>query len=514
MIIRTVLFGVTTLTLAACSSVSGVSQSTMPADDADSQSSNAPNFIVLIGDDMGVETLSCYPVGTQTATTPTLDNLCANGMRFDNFWSQPVCSPTRATILTGQYGFRNGVGTPATGPSIDYPQPAVPDGSPVEFGGAGNAQRAGNGQRRGNGTRRRNNTQAVTAGRPGIRASAYGLPAALAADESLAYQSAAIGKWHLASSDNGGIENPLLVGFDHYSGSIRGGGVASYFAWSKAVDGELTDGQTGYVTSETVNDALRWMDRRDNSRPWLLWVAFNAPHTPFGKPPPELLSDATNLALKDASQDKNPLLVYHAMIEAMDTEIGRLLDKLTPSERDNTYVVFLGDNGTPGAMVTPPVQRGRAKGTVYQGGVNVPFIVSGPKVRSGVSTKALANSSDLYATILDLAGTKDDPILTATTQDSVSLTPVLSNPELAVRSFAFADVFGMQRNGIVNQRTIRNQRYKLLIDDEANSEALYDLALDPYENNNLLGGELDDAVQANYDELVGRLVVLLSNRAE
>ena len=68
----------------------------------------APNIMVIVGDDMGVETLSCYGLNDDTAVKPTLDNLCAHGIRFDNMWSQPVCSPTRATVMKGRYGFRTG----------------------------------------------------------------------------------------------------------------------------------------------------------------------------------------------------------------------------------------------------------------------------------------------------------------------------------------------------------------------------------------------------------------------
>ena len=83
---------------------------------------SAPNFLVIMGDDMGVETLSSYGLHDDTAVTPVLDELSDNGIRFTNMWSQPVCSPTRATILTGRYGFRTGIGrpifTPADAPKI------------------------------------------------------------------------------------------------------------------------------------------------------------------------------------------------------------------------------------------------------------------------------------------------------------------------------------------------------------------------------------------------------------
>ena len=94
-----------------------------------------PNILLIIGDDMGNETLSCYGLNNDAAKTPTLDNLCANGMRFDSFWSQPVCSPTRATMLTGRYGFRTGVGRPTgdRGAMGDFPEPPPkPASAPAE----------------------------------------------------------------------------------------------------------------------------------------------------------------------------------------------------------------------------------------------------------------------------------------------------------------------------------------------------------------------------------------------
>ena len=82
------------------------------AQDAGDASASQPNILLIIGDDMGNEAFSCFGLSDNPAKTPTLDDLCDQGVRFDNFWSQPVCSPTRATMLTGRYGFRTGVGRP------------------------------------------------------------------------------------------------------------------------------------------------------------------------------------------------------------------------------------------------------------------------------------------------------------------------------------------------------------------------------------------------------------------
>jgi arylsulfatase A-like enzyme len=484
-----------------------------------------PNFILLIGDDMSVETVTCYGVGASPAKTPHIDQLCDSGVRFDNFWSQPVCSPTRATMLTGQFGFRNGVGTPATGPQIEYPVPDVPDASPTETGGRGGGRPARRsdddapaGDRRGP-REIRENPNAQRPGyteppneRPSISADAYGLPAALSADASLAYQSAAVGKWHLSSEENGGLEHTRNIGFDFYAGGYDGGAVESYFAWSKVINGEITDGQTGYATTETVNDAIGWLQHKDADKPWLLWVAFNAPHSPYGAPPDDLLSEETIAKLSETDINENGHPFYAAMIEAMDTEIGRLLGSIPPEELANTYVIFIGDNGTPGNMATPPFSRNRVKGTVYQGGVNTPFVVTGPDVDGGTVSKALANSVDVFSTILDLAGVGDDERLNDVTLDAVSLAPVFRDHTAQVRDFAYADVFGPQQNQIANRRAIRDDRFKLVLDMQNDTTELYDLSVDPYEENDLLEQELGEEAQQGYDGLVNTLEDLLASK--
>lgn len=486
---------------------------------ANGADSNAtpPNFLILIGDDMGVETMSCFGVGESPARTPTLDDLCASGMRFDNFWSQPVCSPTRATILSGQFGFRNGVGTPATGADIDYPVPAAPADSPRETGGRGGDE-GGRGNRQNRGQAGRDITPNPNADRPGyaqpanerpgLRREAYGLPAALTASSSLGYRTAAVGKWHLSDDKNGGLEHTAVVGFNHYAGSYNGGGVESYFAWSKVVDAKVTPGQTGYVTSATVDDAISWLGSDSVDDPWLLWVAFNAPHSPYARPPAHLLSNETNRHLDTST---NPRANYTAMIEAMDTEIGRLLSSIDADQLANTYIIFLGDNGTPNRMASNPFPRDRVKGTVYQGGINVPLIIDGPGVEKGVATKSLANSVDLFSTVLDLAGVEPDERLTNTVLDSVSLAPVLENHEAQVRDFAYADVYGPQQRELVNRRAIRDDRYKLLLDLQNDIRELYDLARDPYEKHNLLDDDLAPEAKSALDDLDARLQKLVAD---
>ena len=455
-----------------------------------------PNYILMIGDDMAIETLSCYQVGKNTADTPTLDELCDSGVRFDNFWSQPVCSPTRATLLTGQYGFTTGVGTPVTPmQDIDW---SIPTANTPVTNNTGMGGMAGNNAMSGMGANSELTAQSDGTYFPD---NAVTFLHALK-DIDQPYQTAAVGKWHLASHTNGELEHPRNLGFDHYSGSIRGGGVTTYEGWSKVIDGSKPFAQTGYATTDTVEDGIKWLKSVDQDMPWFLWVAFNAPHTPFHMPPKSLLASE----LKDLDPN-NPEItskqMYNAMIEAMDTEIGRLLTSLDDKTLANTYIIFMGDNGTPNQTVSAPFESGRAKGSLYQGGINVPFMIAGPNIKAKQTSKSLVNSVDLFATILDLSNI---PLANAKPKDqpfhSVSISPILHNdPNTQVRNFAYADIFGMVRNGIRDSRTIRNKEYKLILNFLDNTEELYNLQTDPYEKNNLLEASQSDKDKQNYRAL-------------
>jgi arylsulfatase B len=451
----------------------------------------APNILLIIGDDMGVETLASYGVGENPAKTATLDRLAAEGVQFTNFWSQPVCSPTRATMLTGRYAFRTGVGRPGGegdkgGHFPDAPE--RPASAPFEVP-------------RGVGRRRGDNWN--------LPPDEYTLPMAIKTESSLNYATAAIGKWHLADNRNGWDEHPNKVGFDHFSGRIFGW-PASYYAWNKLIDGKFV-GTTGYSPNEFANDALRWIEEQ-GGRPWFLWYAFNLPHAPLHMPPKDLWqadhSDVDPKAeIGGASQPH-----FHAMMEAMDTEIGKLLDSLAPEVRDNTYVIFMGDNGTDRSSVSAPFRPTGAKGSVYQGGVNVPLIVSGPGVSRGASSDAMVNSTDMFSTIIEMAGISVDEVLPdGVTIDAVSFLPYLSDPDAeSRREWLYADYFDGNFDGVETANyAMRNQRYKLL--RIGGVEELYDLVEDPYEHNNLLAGDLTASEQAAYRGLQQQLQELRTN---
>ncbi|HEY5623581.1 MAG TPA: sulfatase-like hydrolase/transferase, partial [Gammaproteobacteria bacterium] len=342
------------------------------------QAAAAPNVLLIIGDDMGVDTLASYGIGEDFPKTTALDELARSGVRFTNTWSQAICSPTRATIMTGRYGFRTGIGWPVSGVGAEPPLPPKPFRAAFE----GPAMGMGMG-----------NVNTHNVPTPGLGVDAFTLPMALKTDPDLGYTTAAIGKWHLADVENGWERHPNRVGFDHFSGLIPGI-TASYFAWNKVVNGEFQPG-AGYTPEDKADDAIAWIRARGDD-PWFMWFAFNLPHTPLHLPPDNNWQRDYSAMARDGIAEEDSKSYFNAMIEAMDTQIGRVLDSMTPEVRDNTYVIFIGDNGTIGRWISPPYHSDRAKSTIYEGGINVPLIVSGPGVRAGGVSEALVNSSDLF----------------------------------------------------------------------------------------------------------------------
>ncbi len=449
----------------------------------------APNILLILADDMGVEALSVYGVGqTSAPSTATIDSLAENGVLFRNFWSQPVCSPTRATIMTGRYGFRTGVGRPIA-PHVDGggsgplpPPPARPADAPWEPPGMG-----------------RNPGNPVSRGLP---ATEFMLPMALAAGADNAYRAAAIGKWHMADRDNGWLEHPRNAGIDFFSVIMHG--EDSYFAWRKNLNGEIVPA-TVHSAIDQTDTAIEWIAERGNE-PWFMWLSYILPHTPLHLPPAELLqSDFSDLSpTQDTSE--NPIRYFHAMVEAMDSEIGRVLESMPSEIRDNTYVIFIGDNGTTNSSVVAPFERGRAKGTVYQGGVNVPLIVSGPGVERGATSQALVNSVDLFATVLDMAEIDVEAVMPDdVTIDAVSIVPYLVDPAIpSIRDWVYVDVFSGSFLGIEDANyAMRNARYKLLRHEGRHE--FFDLSGDPFERDNLLERELAPEQRSQYEDLLRRI---------
>ncbi|CAL2104243.1 Arylsulfatase A [Tenacibaculum sp. 190130A14a] len=393
--------------------------------------STKPNILLIIADDMGLDATPGFNVGSVKPNTPNLQNMINTGVRFTNLWSYPTCTPTRSSILTGKYGFRTGV------MKVDDVLPTT-ETSLQQF----------------------------------------------LEDENAGYSNAVIGKWHLSNNPS----HPTQMGIDYYAGLLSGG-VRSYWEWN-ITQNQSSTSSNEYTTTKFTDLAIDWVEQQN--QPWFLWLAFNAPHTPFHLPPADLHSQGS-LPTDEASIDANPLPYYLAMIEAMDAEIGRLLDSMSQEEKDNTIIIFIGDNGSPNQVVQDYRSR-RAKGTLYQGGVNVPMIVSGKNVeRFNQEEDQLLNTVDLFATISDIAGTGTNEI-----NDSKSFKELFSSTSNSQnRDFAYTE--HGQPSGD-DEYTIRNGNYKYIKFTDG-SEAFYNLSNDFFEVTNLLDRTLTTAEQQQLDDL-------------
>ncbi|MDE0739430.1 MAG: sulfatase-like hydrolase/transferase, partial [Planctomycetota bacterium] len=218
----------------------------------------------------------------------------------------------------------------------------------------------------------------------------------------------------------------------------------------------------------------------------------------------------------DADIAERPREYFGAMIEAMDSEIGRLWTAIGPEMMANTEVIYLGDNGT-GRTNAPAGNSSRSgKGSLYEGGIHVPLVIAGPSVvDGGREVEGLVDLTDIYATVIELAGGDMDSTVPAGVEvDSVSLVPYLVEPQAEdLRPWAFTQLFGDGgRPGNMNTRghTIRDGRYKL-IRFLNNTEEFYDLQADPRERSNLAAGALVGDELARYENLASIMTDLLSS---
>jgi arylsulfatase A-like enzyme len=237
-------------------------------------------------------------------------------------------------------------------------------------------------------------------------------------------------------------------------------------------------------------------------------VAFNAAHDPHHAPPAHLHS----YDLRGLHPKKDPLPHYQASIQAMDTEIGRLLACLGP-QLANTTVIVVGDNGTPADVVQPPMDKKRAKATVYEGGVRVPLIINGPLVNQpGREVCGIVQTLDLFSTIVALAG--GDARLDVPCDrclDSVSLLPYMLDPcHRPLRETVYTEIFWCL-NRDCGCAAIRDQRFKVIRKSWIGGpkHEFYDLFNDPLENHDLLDCRcMTPELRAIYQALVNQMETL------
>lgn len=469
-----------------------------------------PNILILVADDLGVDSMGMFGAHERNATTANLDALASQGMRYDRFWTQPVCSPMRVTSLTGRYTFRHGVGGPLWSQSahLGVPQPADPEGTTqqLDFSPMGVTKPGAS-----KGPRKGPNTEDPPPGAApkGPSTDELMIPAVLKGLPT-PYATAAIGKWHMADRENGWLNHPNNVEFDYFSGPLAGD-IKSFFAWQHVENGKPRQ-EFGYIDQHSVNDALRWINDQSEEQPWFMWFSFINPHEPFHKPPVDLIQ-SENLKKLDPNglTVQNTPTYFKAQVEAMDSLVGQLLAGIPEEQRNNTYIFWLGDNGDENwAREVKDRKPNRFKMTNYEGGAHVPFIAAGPGIPANSVNSSLAHVVDLFSTVIELAGGNPAELAGEPKIDSVSMrSQLLAEQAPLRREWNYTDVdLGKFAKGPAS--AIRNGDYKLI--SSPGAEEFYHLPSDPEERNNLVDN-MDTAALENYLLLKQQLMQLKSTES-
>ena len=404
----------------------------------------SPNILLVIADDMGVDATPGFGLGSVQPHMPNLMQLQANGITYDNVWSAPMCAPTRATIITGKYGINNGVLNTSNAGTLPETEKTIQAYLDQELGNK--------------------------------------------------YSNALIGKWHLSNKEN---NRPNEMGIDYFAGLIPGT-LVDYNQWEFTINGHSTISEE-YISTQLTDLAIEWVNAQE--KPWFCWLAYTAPHSPFHLPPSKMHSQG-NLVDDAASVEINPRPYYMAMLESIDYEIGRLLSQIPTAERENTVVIFVGDNGTPSRVIQLPFLSNQAKGSLHQGGIHVPMVISGFGVsRKGQRDKSLIHTVDLFATIAQIAGAENPQY-----HNSQSFYTTFSNSATGPRKYNYSEILDFQKPA-KSGYTVRNELYKLIVLDNGSSH-FYNLQDDPYEKINLMNKNLSTEEQITLEQLQAQALAI------
>lgn len=409
------------------------------ASKAAAQTTPKPNIVHIVADDLGWKDVGFN--GCADIQTPNLDALAGGGAKFTQFYVQPMCTPTRAALLTGRYPFRYGLQT-AVIPSVSS---------------------------------------------YGLDTSEWLMPQCLA---EAGYKTAIIGKWHLGHADQ--RYWPKQRGFQYQYGAMIGEldyfthdehGVLDWFRDNAPVKEE------GYTTTLLGSDAVKYIEAQSASAPFYLYLAFNAPHTPYQAPQSYIdrypgIADPTRRT-------------YAAMVTALDDEVGRVVAALDKKGlRENTLILFHSDNGgTRNAMfsgvmadvskIKLPCDNGpyrEGKGMLFEGGCRVAACANWPGRIRAQTVDGLVHAVDLYPTIAKLAGAstaKCKPL------DGVDVWDVIAQGKPSPRTEIVYNVEPFRA-------ALRQGDWKLIWRTTLPSSVdLYDLSKDPSEKNNVAAAHPD-----------------------
>lgn len=465
--------------------------------------SKRPNILLIIGDDIGIDMSSdMYPglidslskqygpeghnhsqykmIDGKPSSTPVLDSLSKSGMRFTQTWAAPFCSPTRTSLITGLYSAKTGV--------LDY------------YGFLSKKHHSFVNDLK----------------------------------EKGGYSTAVFGKWHIAGLGNFTGMMPKEAGFDVYKGNLSGG-VQTYWDYAFHVqDADTAPGEyrtekppevslpgiapTTFAPVVKTYNTINWIkeqEEKNPDKPWFAYLAFNLSHITGSMQPSAMVipnkDTMDEKTLKEIEGCMGPDgefgsanvgscsdgALMRAMTNTLDTMAGKVIEtveKLDP----NTYIIYLGDNGTwvfagmnfiDNMYIT---KEGRSKGTAYESGVRVSMAIRGPGIKAGSKSDEWVHSTDLFSTILELAGLEVPKTVpnkegTGTVEvDSVSLKPILLDGAKSIRDpntgYLLTETINPVMNNLMHVAA-RNETYKLVCSNSAKTEncEFYNLKNDPLE---------------------------------
>ena len=396
-----------------------------------------PNIVYLLADDLGWKDVGFH--GSEIKT-PYLDRLAAAGTRLEQFYVMPLCTPTRASFLTGRYPIRYGLQTGVNRPWADWGLPLEERLLPQRLKEAG-------------------------------------------------YETALVGKWHLGASARAYL--PTQRGFDHQYGHYCG--AIDYFAHDR--DGgfdwhrdDKVNRDEGYSTNLIGAEAVRLIEQQPAGKPLFLYVPFNAPHAPL-QAPQEYLDRYPDVAKMQRKK-------YAAMVSCVDDNVGKIVAALERRGLTrNTLVLFSSDNGGPIGSGANNGDLRAAKGTLYEGGVRVPaFAVWPGRIKAGAEVNEPLHMVDYYPTLLQLAGLK--PEAQPLPLDGKDAWPTIVDGKPSPHADLLVNVEA-------NRGAVRSGKWKLIArgklgpkDGDAPLTAeLYDLSKDPNEKTDLAVTEPDQVAR-------------------
>ncbi len=329
-----------------------------------------PNIVIIMADDLGYGDLTCY--GSEGISTPNMDRLAHEGVKLTSFFSSgPVCSPSRAGLLTGRYPARVGI------PGVYFPSRNPT--TPLIHGATGMG--------------------------PGMNTKEVTLAQRL---KTAGYRTCCIGKWHLGDMKR---YRPNHRGFDHYMGLLYSNDMTPLPLYRNDEIIEKSPVDQDYLTQNYTKEAVQWIDE-NHDKPFLLYLPHTFPHRPLHASP--------------EFRGRSSAGLYGDCVEELDWSVGEVLKALDKHGiSENTFIFFTSDNG-PWFQGSPGGFRGR-KGQTFDGGMRVPGIARWPDViPAGRTSDEMSMNIDLFATSLAIAGVEipDDRII-----DGKNILPMLKGDE-------------------------------------------------------------------------------------